>query len=112
MSSPDRVGLLSDTYALCKARYVKANILLSLLEHFEHETNPTVLESLESILSAINRITGDKYIQMTQKIVTNIFNRYGFEGLKDDDFESKVSRSIALRMMVKYNWENTKSIKL
>jgi puromycin-sensitive aminopeptidase len=106
MPAVDRVGFLSDTFALCKAGYVKGSVLTDLLSQFGEEDNSTVWECLESIIGSLNRVSGGAYQELAKSVVQRAYERYGWESRPRDSFDTQLTRNIVLRMVAKCCWED------
>lgn len=52
----DRIGLLSDTFATCKAGALDAGFMVDLLSGFTDELNPHVWSELSSVLGGLEKI--------------------------------------------------------
>ena len=56
----DRLGIQNDSYALCKAGFLKANLYLDLLKSYRNEINAIVWEDIASNLISFERLIWDQ----------------------------------------------------
>jgi puromycin-sensitive aminopeptidase len=85
----DRASLLSDAYALVKAKHMRPESLIRLLGNYKNEDSYIVWESLASVLCGLKAILSED---------ANI-----------STFFSKLARSIILNLMLMVGWTSGKS---
>ena len=72
----DRLGIQNDSYALCKAGFLKANLYLDLLKSYQNETNAIVWEDIASNLISFERLIWDQnYLNQFDKFCINIYSQ-------------------------------------
>lgn len=106
----DKIGLLSDSYALCKAGYLDPLQLVKLLKGFQGEDNDKVFAELATVLGGLDRIvrqgmeeaTATAFIAFASKLVTPAFAKVGWETAPTDDDNKKLLRSTLVGLVAKY----------
>lgn len=103
LSTEDRIGLISDSFALVQSGHLKINVALDFLSHFENEEDVFVLEELSGHLSAILRLLWEQpeslqesFRSLLSKIAKPLTRRLGCDFHGDDSFEIKKLRTLAL----------------
>ncbi|MEE8518852.1 MAG: M1 family metallopeptidase [Dehalococcoidia bacterium] len=76
LSSPDRVGLQNDAYALMKAGHLTATVFLSMAEAFVDETDAPVWSDLASNLRGLEGLLVDApYVDSYRRFAGGIFSK-------------------------------------
>jgi len=106
----DRIGLLADSYALCKAGAMEPLSLVKVLEGFRAEANDKVWAELIAVLGGLDRVaragleaeTGAAYIAFVAKLVAPAFEKVGWEVQEGDDDNKKILRNILVNSLAKF----------
>jgi len=101
LSALDRMGLLSDTYALCKAGCLEPVNLVELLKGFRGETNDKVWSVLSACLGGLDKIikqglepsTATAFTSFAGGLVSPAFAAVGWDIREGDDDNHKFLRS-------------------
>jgi aminopeptidase N len=106
----DRIGLLSDTYALSKAGALDVTALGKLLAGYKGETNEKVWSQLVSVLEQLEKVMKlglpqaavDAFKLVASQIVAPAFKEVGWDTAPDDSDNRKKLRSILVGAVAKY----------
>lgn len=103
----DRLGLLSDAFALARAGVGSTVEVLRLMKSFVHETNFTVWEKLVSILSLINRIASysdfhSEFKVFAESLFGAVTVRLGWEAKDSESPLDSMLRSLVLGQYCSY----------
>eukprot|EP00931_Biecheleriopsis_adriatica_P019080 TRINITY_DN13114_c0_g1_i2.p1 TRINITY_DN13114_c0_g1~~TRINITY_DN13114_c0_g1_i2.p1 ORF type:complete len:898 (-),score=224.58 TRINITY_DN13114_c0_g1_i2:61-2694(-) len=110
----DRIGLLSDTYATCKAGVADAALLVELLAGFTNELNDKVWSELATVLGALEKVVcqgltddvASAFVDFAAKLVLPAFNAVGWDASDSDDDNRKKLRSTVLSAAAKYCYKD------
>jgi len=110
----DRIGLLSDTFATCKAGALDAGFIVDLLSGFKDELNDKVWSELASVLGGLEKVicqgldddTPSAYKDFCSKLVLPAFKHVGWDQLPTDDDNQKKLRSTVLSAVAKYCYKD------
>lgn len=108
LSAIDRIGILSDSFALCSAGKCKTSSLLELLELFKHGTEYTVWSSIDSCLGRLNVLLGntdfqDRLHKFGRKLYADIFQRMTWSAKPDEEHTSAMTRAILINRLVSFD---------
>jgi aminopeptidase N len=112
ISPEDRVGLISDAYALTKARKMKIEQLIILLTAFKNEDNSTVWEALEVVLVGLDQIIMDNdsirtpYVALVSKLISPCASLIGWNPRPDDGHLSNLLRGTMVRLLGRFAWKS------
>ena len=100
----DRLGIQNDSYALCKAGFVKANLSLDLLKSYRNEINAIVWEDIASNLISFERLIWDQdYLNEFDKFCMNIYSeiskKINWEKEKDENHLKTLLRNTILTQL-------------
>jgi len=106
----DKIGLLSDSFALCKAGLLDPVQLVQLLGGFQGETNDKVWAELMACLDGLDKLvrlalsaeTTDAFIDFAAKLVGPASKQVGWETGADDSDNKKQLRSTLVGGLGKY----------
>mmetsp|Transcript_2871 Transcript_2871/g.6741 ORF Transcript_2871/g.6741 Transcript_2871/m.6741 type:complete len:887 (+) Transcript_2871:54-2714(+) len=101
LPAEDRIGLLSDSFALCKAGVLDPTHLVSLLQGYRGEANDKVWAELSAVLSGLDKVvrqgldaaTGSAFIDFAASLVAPALKEVGWDELPEDDDNRKKLRS-------------------
>mmetsp|Transcript_66812 Transcript_66812/g.118290 ORF Transcript_66812/g.118290 Transcript_66812/m.118290 type:complete len:881 (-) Transcript_66812:54-2696(-) len=110
LPAEDRIGLLSDTYATCKAGFLDATFLVQLLGGCRGETNDKVWSELASLLGGLDKViaqglddaTAQAFTDMASALVAPAFKLVGWDMSPSDDDNRKKLRSTVCSLLSKY----------
>lgn len=110
----DRIGLLSDTFATCKAGGADPGFIVDLLSGFKEELNHNVWSELSACLGGLEKIilqgldddTGAAFQDFCSKLVLPAFKYIGWDQLPSDDDNAKGLRSTVLSAVAKYCYKD------
>mmetsp|Transcript_1550 Transcript_1550/g.3923 ORF Transcript_1550/g.3923 Transcript_1550/m.3923 type:complete len:885 (-) Transcript_1550:120-2774(-) len=106
----DRIGLLSDTFAMSKAGALDPGFLVDLLAGFKAELNDKVWSEISSVLGGLDKVVGQgladdtaqAFKEFCSKLVVPAFNHVGWETSSGDSDNQKKLRSTVLAAVSKY----------
>eukprot|EP00927_Polykrikos_kofoidii_P021664 TRINITY_DN20438_c0_g2_i2.p1 TRINITY_DN20438_c0_g2~~TRINITY_DN20438_c0_g2_i2.p1 ORF type:complete len:890 (-),score=180.27 TRINITY_DN20438_c0_g2_i2:203-2872(-) len=106
----DRIGLLSDSYALTKAGAMEPMQLVGLLNGFHGELNDKVWSELSAVLGGLRKVvqqgldeaTVAAFVEFAARLITPAFEEVGWETRSSDDDNLKMLRSIILGLVSSY----------
>jgi len=110
LPAEDRIGLLSDTYATCKAGLLDATFLVQLLAGFKEESNDKVWSELGSVIGGLDKVvcqgledaTAQAFTNMASTLVAPAFKMVGWDMSPTDDDNRKKLRSTVCSLLSKY----------
>jgi aminopeptidase N len=110
----DRIGLLSDSYALCKAGLQDPDQLVELLSGFSGESNDKVWSQLATTLGAMDKLlklgmpqtVQDAFAKMAAKLTKPAFASIGWDTVASDTDNSKKLRSTMATLAGKFCWDD------
>lgn len=110
LPAEDRIGLLSDSYALCKAGALDPACLVQLLAGFKGEANDKVWSELASVLGGLEKVlcqgisaeTAKAFKTFVAKLVVPAFATVGWDAVASDDDNTKKLRQTVLSAVAKY----------
>lgn len=107
LPSLDRLGLQSDSFALCLAGKLPSVELLKLLEAFKNETDYTVWSSIDECLSKINLLLSYTDYQMKfhafgQELLSKIYEIVTWKSQPDEKHTFSMLRSIVMNRLVSF----------
>mmetsp|Transcript_2671 Transcript_2671/g.10383 ORF Transcript_2671/g.10383 Transcript_2671/m.10383 type:complete len:883 (-) Transcript_2671:311-2959(-) len=114
MLPEDRIGLLSDTFALCKAGAMDPIELVKLLKGFDTEANDKVWSELSSVLDGLGKIVrqglddavANAYVSFCAKIFGAAFAKVGWDTKEGDSDNEKKLRSTLIGSVAKYCYKD------
>mmetsp|Transcript_85496 Transcript_85496/g.147813 ORF Transcript_85496/g.147813 Transcript_85496/m.147813 type:complete len:889 (-) Transcript_85496:87-2753(-) len=114
LPAEDRIGLLSDSFALAKAGAMDAMQLVQLLKGFGGETNDKVWAELQATLGGLNKVVGQglsaetsqAFVAFASKLVSPAFALVGWEASPSDDDNRKKLRSTLVDAVAKYCYKD------
>ncbi|CAE7877035.1 NPEPPS [Symbiodinium necroappetens] len=106
----DKIGLLSDTFAMSKAGVLDASFLVDLLAGFKSELNDKVWSEISAVLGGLEKVvcqgladdTAQAFKEFCSKLVVPAFNHVGWETASADSDNRKKLRSTVLAAVSKY----------
>lgn len=106
----DRIGLLSDGLALCKAGMSDPVQLVKLLEGFQNEKNDKVWTQLDMTLREVGKIvkagldesTATAFTDFAARLVVPAFEAVGWDNVATDTDNSKALRNTLVGCLAKY----------
>jgi len=113
LSAEDRVGLLSDCYALCKAKMLDLGDLMELMAEFAEEESYTVWAQLESVVMALAPLLRGGYPQyvgfakFVQALVADASTKCGWDEKADDGHLDKLLRAVLVRLQAEFPSQST-----
>mmetsp|Transcript_13709 Transcript_13709/g.19373 ORF Transcript_13709/g.19373 Transcript_13709/m.19373 type:complete len:883 (-) Transcript_13709:45-2693(-) len=113
----DRAGLLSDAYALCKAKKLDFGSLISLIGAFKNEDDSTVWEMLEGILVSLDYLLQENeslhnlFHEMASKLIDDCAKKIGWDSKVDDGHLSNLLRGAMIRLLGRFA-SNTESVRM
>mmetsp|Transcript_106031 Transcript_106031/g.253066 ORF Transcript_106031/g.253066 Transcript_106031/m.253066 type:complete len:876 (+) Transcript_106031:55-2682(+) len=110
LPAEDRIGLLSDTLATCKAGISDVSFLVDLLGGFSGELNDKVWSELGAVLGALDKVivqgleedVASAFKDFSSKLVKPAFEHVGWDASAGDDDNRKKLRSTVLSAAAKY----------
>ncbi len=105
----DRVGLLSDTYALVKAGNLSPDVLIGLLPAYLSERNSTVWEELSAVIGAIDKLTEDntelneRFQELVRKLIEPCAKEVGWNPKSGDGHLGKMLRGTMISLLCTYS---------
>ncbi|KAG5192903.1 membrane alanyl aminopeptidase [Tribonema minus] len=111
LPAEDRVGMMSDAYALTKAGKMGVEQLVALLPAYSQEDNTTVWESLEMILVGLDKVLQDNaalqqpFKAMAAKLIAPCAASIGWDPKPDDGHLSKLLRGTMIRLLGRFAWD-------
>eukprot|EP00928_Gymnodinium_smaydae_P013391 TRINITY_DN14887_c0_g2_i1.p1 TRINITY_DN14887_c0_g2~~TRINITY_DN14887_c0_g2_i1.p1 ORF type:complete len:888 (-),score=264.42 TRINITY_DN14887_c0_g2_i1:46-2709(-) len=110
LPAEDRIGLLSDSFALCKAGSLEANALLSVLGGLAGEGNDKVWSEIGSVLAGLEKVVGQgldastasSFKELAAHLVAPAFKSVGWDAAASDDDNQKMLRSILVGALAKF----------
>jgi len=110
MPAEDRIGLLSDSFALCKAGALDPTQLVCVLEGYRSEANDKVWAELSAVLSGLDRVvrqglsaeTSAAFISFAAKLVSPAFAQVGWDAAASDDDNKKKLRSTLVGSLARF----------
>jgi len=110
LAAEDRIGLLSDTFALCKSGALDPGSLVRLLIGFTAETNDKVWSELSKIISELEKLvtqgleapTHPVFRAFAAKLVGPAFASVGWDAADGDSDNRKKLRSSLVGLMARY----------
>eukprot|EP00930_Biecheleria_cincta_P105887 TRINITY_DN9895_c0_g1_i3.p1 TRINITY_DN9895_c0_g1~~TRINITY_DN9895_c0_g1_i3.p1 ORF type:complete len:886 (-),score=194.02 TRINITY_DN9895_c0_g1_i3:264-2921(-) len=110
----DRIGLLSDAFALCKAGLQDATSLVKLLQGFRQEENDKVWSELSTVLAGLHKVilqglepeVAEAFVQFAGKLVSPAFQKIGWEGTAADDDNRKLLRNVLVSTLSKFCYKD------
>lgn len=103
LSPIDRLGVLNDAFEAAKAGYIDTTDALSLLEHYQDESNAAVWDIISGNLGGIRLIMDDDELResmkpYTRKLVSKQLDNLGWEVLPNDSHFERLLRPTILGM--------------
>jgi|UniRef100_A0A7S4GCC8 aminopeptidase N len=122
LPAEDRIGLLSDTYALCKAGHAEPSQLIDLLGGFSQESNDKVWSQLSGILQGLHKLfkatfspeVASAFQAFAGKLVKPAADKIGWEKRADDTENDMKLRQIMIGLLSSFcacdpaTWEAAK----
>jgi len=110
LSAQDRIGLLSDAYALCKAGMQEPEQLIQLISGYKGEKNDKVWAMLTTCLSGLDGILRqvlegpaiEAWARFSEELAVPAFLEVGWETRAEDDDNTKTLRTILASLMAKF----------
>jgi len=110
LAAEDKIGLISDGFALSKAGLQDPMLLVELLRGFAGEMNDKVWSELGSKIGALDGVvrqgldvaTGDAFSAFAAKLVKPAFDQVGWDSAEGDSDNTKKLRSTLLSLVSKY----------
>ncbi len=105
----DRVGLLSDSYALAKSGSLSPEVLIGLLPAYSSERNSTVWEQLEIVIKSFDKLTQGNtelngwFCEMVRKLIEPCAKEVGWNPKPSDGHLGKMLRGTMIRLLCTYN---------
>ncbi|CAK9053976.1 unnamed protein product [Durusdinium trenchii] len=115
VSAEDRIGLLSDTFATCKAGVLEPGFMAELLSGFKDELNDKVWSELASVMGGLEKVivqglddeTASAFKEFCSKLVLPAFKHVGWDQQSSDDDNQKKLRSTVLSAVAKYCYKDS-----
>ncbi|CAE7505772.1 Npepps [Symbiodinium sp. CCMP2592] len=106
----DKIGLLSDTFAMSKSGVLDASFLVDLLAGFKSELNDKVWSEISAVLGGLEKVvcqgladdTAQAFKEFCSKLVVPAFTHVGWETGSADSDNRKKLRSTVLAAVSKY----------
>jgi len=119
LSPQDRIGLLSDSYALCKAGLQGPEELVELLAGFKGERNDKVWSELSACLEGLNNVMRqcmsssimDTWGRFVEKLASGLFLEIGWDTRDTDDDNTKKLRTTLAGLMAKFSSADAEHMK-
>jgi len=110
LSAEDRIGLLSDSFALCKAGMQQPEQLVQLMSGFSKEKNDKVWGELSANLSALDSILKqclegpaiESWNRFAAALTVPTFLEVGWDTRSGDDDNTKLLRNTLAALMAKF----------
>ncbi len=108
----DRVGLISDAYALAKAGKLKPEVLIGLLPAYSTERNSTVWEQLGLVIKGLDKLTQGTpninkwFCQMARKLIEPCAKEVGWAPRSSDGHLGKMLRGTMISLLCTYNTDS------
>eukprot|EP00927_Polykrikos_kofoidii_P021662 TRINITY_DN20438_c0_g1_i1.p1 TRINITY_DN20438_c0_g1~~TRINITY_DN20438_c0_g1_i1.p1 ORF type:complete len:884 (-),score=168.66 TRINITY_DN20438_c0_g1_i1:86-2737(-) len=110
LSAEDKIGLLSDSYALTKSGAMEPIQLVRLLNSFRGESNDKVWSELAAVFGGLRRVvlqgldeaTAAAFVEFAGRLVKPVFQKVGWDTCSGDDDNLKVLRGIILGLVSSY----------
>lgn len=107
----DRLGLISDLFALVSAGRVSTSEILKLLASFQDEENFTVWSTIDSCLEKMDVLLSDtglinSFHAFGRTLLQKVFNKVGWEKEKDELHTRTLLRSLVINRLVSFNDPN------
>jgi puromycin-sensitive aminopeptidase len=101
LSAPDRLGLLEDTYALARARFLPVTDYLELAQAYENDEDYSVWAALSGQLSQIELLTaGEPFVEQYRAFARGLYSRIvrkvGWEAGANEPHVRTLLRSVVL----------------
>lgn len=114
LPATDRIGLISDSFALAKAGAMDPMPLVQLLKGFVGETNDKVWSELVTTLNGLGKVikqglsveTADAFVDFAGKLIVPAFAQVGWDALPGDDDNRKTLRSTLVGALSKYCYKD------
>lgn len=111
----DRIGLLSDTFAVCKAGALDPHFLVTLLGGLKNETNDKVWSEIGSVLGGLDKVicqglsaeTAAAFVDFASKLVSPAFAEVGWDVSPSDDDNRKKLRNTVLSAVSRYCFKDS-----
>ena len=109
----DRVGLLSDCYALCKAKMLDLGDLMELMAEFAEEESYVVWAEIEQQILGADQVLRSGYTQypgfakFVQALVVDASTKCGWDEKPDDGHLDKLLRSVLVRLQCRFPSQTT-----
>ncbi|KAL6621851.1 aminopeptidase [Neocallimastix californiae] len=101
----DRIGIISDTFALAKNGSERTDNALELLKYFEKETDYNVLSQIYVNTYGLRSIWYEKdpkFLEALSKLVLKIFSplvdKYGFDYAQEESYIDSKTRTLVLKV--------------
>lgn len=110
----DRIGLLSDCYALCKAGMMQPIEMVRLLEGFQGETNDKVWSELSGVLAGLDKVislglapaTSEAFTAFAARLVSPAFVAVGWDASPGESDNQKKLRSILIGAVSRFCYKD------
>lgn len=110
----DRIGLLSDSFALVKAGYSEPEQFVELLNGFTGESNDKVWTVLSSNLNQWDKVlklglpstVQEAFKNLASRLVMPAFTPVGWDSLATDDDNRKKLRSTLANLVADFGWDD------
>jgi len=114
LSPEDRIGLLSDTYALCKNGAMQPISLVKLLSGYIGEENEKVWEQLMAVLNGLGKLVAagldassvDAFVKFASKLVVPAFELVGWDVKSSDSDNQRLLRNTLVMLLSKYCYKD------
>merc|ERR1712166_3970 len=109
----DRVGLLSDCYALCKAKMLDLGDLMELMAEFAEEESYVVWAEIEQQILGADQVLRSGYTQypgfakFVQALVVDASAKCGWDEKPEDGHLDKLLRSVLVRLQCRFPSQTT-----
>uniref|UniRef100_A0A7S1B8F5 Aminopeptidase n=1 Tax=Corethron hystrix TaxID=216773 RepID=A0A7S1B8F5_9STRA len=105
LSSVDRAGVLSDTYAMVKSGEIGPEVLLKLLSSYKNETEYIVWEIIEGVLNALdtiisnNPMMSEKFRVFAKDMISGPAQIVGWNPVPSDGHLTTLLRGTMIRLL-------------
>mmetsp|Transcript_82526 Transcript_82526/g.238452 ORF Transcript_82526/g.238452 Transcript_82526/m.238452 type:complete len:886 (-) Transcript_82526:40-2697(-) len=114
LPAEDRIGLLSDAYALCKAGLLPPPQLVQLLSSYAGEDNDKVWSELSAVLGGLDRVvrqglgdeTAEAFVDFAARLVGPAFGKVGWDEQPGDSDNQRKLRSTLVQLLGKYCYKD------
>ena len=118
MSPADRVGLISDVYALVKANQImKPEDLINLMASYKAEDNCVVWQGLADAIGGLDLIMSDDEVlskhfkAFARKLVLPLVDLVGWESKPEDGHLTSILRGIMISLLSKFCYDEAEVAK-